>query len=164
MVSASEWAGRDDETKDPRGYEERGLRRERRAVRGTDGGTARALGEGPPWWGREGPEAAQGAGQAARAPEDRAPARPRHGVPRAFSSGGFRDIRRKGPRRGDNHGDRTRLGARGDGGRQRRDRKRWHLLSDDGKEAPQGAGNRGAELPALHLSRGLGWSVPAAAG
>src|SRR5215212_1434824 len=156
--------GTHEQAKDPRGYEERSLCRECRAFCGADGGAACALGGGSSRWGSEGPEAAPGAGQAAGAREGRTPPRPRHGVPGALAPGGLRDVRWKGSGGRDNHGDRTRLGARGYGGRQRRDREGRHVLPDDGQKAPAGAGDSGAELSALHLPRRFGGRVPAVAG
>src|ERR671910_146989 len=120
--------GKDEQAKNPRGCEERELRRER---------------------------------QAACAGEDRTPPRPRYGLSGALVPGGLRYVRRKFSRGGDSHGGWARLGTRGDGSSQRRDRKGRYLLPDDSQETPAGTGDSRAEIPAVYLSRRLRGCFPA---
>src|SRR5918998_1319081 len=96
--------GKDEQAKNPRGCEERELRRERRTFRRSCGRAARDLGRGQTWRGGESAETAQRARQAACAGEDRTPPRPRHGLSGALVPGGLRYVRRKGSRGGDSHG------------------------------------------------------------
>src|SRR5215204_3479096 len=137
--------GKDEQAKDPREFKERSLRRECGTFRGAHGRVARALGRGQTRWRGEGPEEAQRARQAACAQQDRTPPRPRHSLRGALAPGSVWYVRRSCSRCGNSHGDRARLGARGDDRRQRRDRKGRHLLPDDGQEAPAGAAGSRAE-------------------
>src|SRR3546814_12657704 len=66
--------------------------------------------------------------------------------------------------RGDDRGDRARVGTAGDDRLQRRDGEGRHLLSNDGEEASSRAGDRRGEPPSLHLPRPLGRREPAASG
>src|SRR5918997_7002396 len=93
--------GKDEQAKNPRGCEERDLRRERRAFRGSCGRAARDLGRGQTWRRGEGAETSQRTRQAACAGEDRTPPRPRHGLSGALVPGGLRYVRRKGSRGGE---------------------------------------------------------------
>ena len=75
-----------------------------------------------------------------------------HGMYDGAGAGGRHDRR---------HRSRPRAG--GDDRRQRRDGEGRHLLSDDGEEAPAGAGDRAAEPAAVHLPRRQRRRLPAAA-
>src|SRR5918997_869341 len=95
--------GKDEQAKNPRGCEERELRRERRTFRRSCGRAARDLGRGQTWRGGESAETSQRARQAACAGEDRTPPRPRYGLSGALVSGGLRYVRWKGSRGGGNY-------------------------------------------------------------
>ena len=110
------------------------------------------------------PGTPRGARQAPAARAHRPAARRRQPLPGDRPAGRGRHVRRRLARCRRHCRDRAGARPPGAGHFQRRHGQGRHLLSDDGEEAPPGAGNRAGEPAALHLPRGLRRRVPAQAG
>ncbi len=105
-------------------------------------------------------QARQAAAARARAPS----ARPGVAVPRDRAARGVGDVQRRRALGVDDLRHRPRVGPRVRHRGERRHHQGWHVLPDDGEEAPARAGDRGAEPAALRLPRRLRRRLPARAG
>ena len=99
--------------------------------------------------------------QVARARSRQKTARPRQSVPRTVAAGRVQYVRRRLAVREHHHRYRQNPRARGGDSRQRRDRQRRHVFSDDREEASARAADRDRESSAVRLPGRFGRRVPA---